>query len=173
MTPVQIVAVCLRLLAIIWFLYILGHSYGLFAFWKVGGEEIISNGFIWFNVVLQLTMCLLLWFFPATIARKLLPAAADSGETRLPVSLVEWQVLGVICVGVWTLANAVPDAIYWLTFYGMSVGANYGTYDLGPDQKASTFSTLAQLAIGFWLVLGAKGFAALLFKIRTGGISKE
>jgi len=172
MTPIQIVAVVLRLLAVIWFLYILGHTYGLLSFWRVGSNEVIGGAFIWFTVILQLVICLLLWFIPATIARKLLPAAADSGETRTPVALVEWQTLGVICIGIWALTRAVPDAFYWLTFYGMSVGANYGEFDLGPEQKAGIFTTLAELAIGTWLVFGSKGLAALLFKIRTAGISK-
>jgi hypothetical protein len=172
MTPIQIVAVCLRLLAVIWFLYILGHTYTLMSVWRVGSAEVMDRAFLWFTIGLQLIICVLLWFFPATIARKLLPAAADSGETRSPVALVEWQTLGVICIGVWALTRAVPDVFYWVTFYAMSISANYGDYDVPLDQKAGIFSTLAELAVGFWLVFGAKGFAALLFKIRTGGVSK-
>lgn len=77
--------------------------------------------------------------------------------------------LGIVCIGVWTLAGAVPDAIYWLTFYIMSLGA---TYDIEIDQKAGFFATLAQLGIGAWLVFGAKGIAGWLSQDGAAGIAK-
>ena len=37
---------------------------------------------------------------------------------------------------------------------------------------AVTSATLAEIAIGIWLLLGAKGVAAVLSRIRTAGVAK-
>ena len=42
--------------------------------------------------------------------------------------------------------------------------------DFGPEQKAAMILTVAELAIGIWLLLGAKGIAAAIFKLRTAGL---
>jgi len=83
--------------------------------------------------------------------------------------LQEWQMLGFICIGIWALSNAIPSALYWLTYYSMSFGDSSDAFYLDAEQKARVASMLAELVIGLWLVFGAKGFAAFLFKIRTAG----
>ena len=43
---------------------------------------------------------------------------------------------------------------------------------LTPHEKATIMLAATKFALSLWLVLGAKGFAALLFRIRTGGVGK-
>jgi hypothetical protein len=164
--------VCLRLLALIWLLYILGHLYGLFAAITNDPTALISTSAVWFLALLQLAICGALWFFPATLAVRLLPSIRSEPKTAPPPQLVEWQTLGVICIGLWGLSRAIPDAVYWVTFYNMHLKANYGVSDLNAAQKAGIVTTVAELLIGLWLLFGAKGFAAFLFKARTAGVAK-
>jgi len=167
MTPIQIVALGLRMVALIWLLYTLNHLYSLFAYVSDDSRIAISKSVVGLFALLQIATCAVLWFFPTTIAEKLLPSAAGTGQTRTPVALLEWQMLGFICVGTWELSKAIPDAIYWLTYYGMSFGDNPDAFYLDAGQKARVASMLAELTIGLWLVFGAKGFAAALYKIRS------
>src|SRR6188768_3774422 len=134
--------------------------YGLFTYLDSNSGVAISKTTIWLFAFLQIVTCAVLWFFPATIAKKLLPSATDTDLPRSPVALIEWQTLGVICIGIWALTRAIPDAIYWMTFYSMSESVDYSFSILNAEQKASIITTVAELAIGLWLVFGAKGFAA-------------
>jgi hypothetical protein len=171
-SPLQILIVCLRLVALVWVLYTLNHLYGLFAFLVNGPTPSISRSAVWFFALLQLATCGVLWFFPATIARGLLPSLRSEPKVALPAELVDWQTLGVIGIGLWALSRAIPDALYWATFYNVTLSAGYSALDLDAAQKAGIVSTVAELVIGFWLLFGAKGFAAFLFKVRTAGLAK-
>lgn len=122
MTPSQIVVMCLRLLALVWLLYTLGHLYGLFAYLNNDGAALISKSAVWFFALLQLAICGFLWRFPATIARTLLPSLRSEPETAPPPRLVEWQTLGVICIGLWGLSRAVPHAVYWVDVLQLEPG---------------------------------------------------
>ena len=172
MTPRLIVALCVRLAALMWLLYTLGHMYGLFMYLNTGSVPPVNKTMVWFFAILQVACCGVLWFFPSTIAAKLLPSAARVDELPSPPLLVEWQTLGVILVGLWGLSRAVPDTIFWLSFYALNTRANFGGSSLDPREQANMITTAAELAISFWLIFGAKGFAAFLFKIRTAGVAK-
>jgi hypothetical protein len=171
-TPIQVVAVCLRLLAVAWFLFGLNHAHGAFAYLGGGSGLAISMPAVWILAIAQLSACAILWFFPVSIASKLLPSYSRPPEPGNPIRLEEWQTLGVICIGLWGLCRAIPDAIYWSTFLNVSFSGDAGVSALGPDHKAGIVATGAEILISTWLLLGARGFAALLFRIRTAGVAK-
>jgi hypothetical protein len=170
--PIQVVAVCLRFLAIVWLLYALNNAYGAMSYLGLQGGVPGSRWVVWVQAGLQLVICGALWFFPVTIASKLLPSYSRPPDPQNPPHLHEWQTLGVICIGLWALSRAVPDLVYWITYMGMAFEGDSPVGDLAPDQKAGFIATLVEIAVGLWLVLGAKGAAALLFKVRTAGIAK-
>jgi hypothetical protein len=164
-TPHQIVVVLLRLLAMIWLLFTISHMYGLFVVYD-GGEGVnISRPIVLFSAAFQVFVCLGLWFFPSTIAANLLRSQQAAHEPAPTRPLVEWQTLGVICIGLWALTQAIPDSIYLLTYYAMTSGSNLSFFDQDPGQTANALATVVQLAIGLWLVFGAKRLAAALFRI--------
>lgn len=164
MTPLQIVALGVRLFALVWLLYTLSSLHQVFFYLgRAGGP---GDATVWIFTLIQIGVCALLWFFPRTIAARLLPSR--SAEQPVPaVSLAEWQTLGVILIALWALTRAVGAAIYWISLYNIVEGR---LSDFGPEQKAAMILTAAELAIGIWLLLGAKGIAAAIFKLRTAGI---
>jgi hypothetical protein len=169
--PRQIIIVCLRLLALVWLLYALNHSYGLFVYANNGAELALSKSTVAFFAVLQVATCAVLWLFPASIAAMLLPSVSANHEAS-PSNPVQWQTLGLICVGFWGLSRSIPDVVYWVTFLNM-LPASEGSYSLlSAEQNAGIISTVVELGIGLWLVFGAKGFAAFLFRVRTAGAPK-
>ena len=169
MTPHQVVVVCIRLVALVWLLYVVNHSYGLFAYVNSDARVALHKSVVLFFASLQVATSGVMWFFATSIAAKLLPPVRPTQSTP-PSSLLQWQTLGVICVGLWSLNRSIPDVVYWVTFYNMAESTGVGTDSLSAEQKASFFSTVVELAIGLWLLFGAKGFAAFLYKARTAGL---
>lgn len=174
MKPQQIVATCLRLLAIVWLLYVLMHARGLVTVITSDMGIAPNKSLLVGVVVLQLVACAVLWLFPMTIAATLLPLGArgDAAPSE-PARFVEWQTLGIICIGLWGLVISFPSLMFWITMAVFSTGEHEYSSGLDPEQKARVVEVVVQTALSLWLVFGAKGLAALLFKIRTGGISKD
>jgi hypothetical protein len=170
MSPHQILTVCIRLVAIVWLLFTISHIDSLFAYLNEGSRLQLDKTSVYFFASLQVAACVVLWMFPRSVAAKLLPGP-DSNTSPSPSSTIEWQFLGVMCVGIWELSRAIPDAAYWITFYNiMATSSNLGLSYFSAEQKAGMIATIAELGIGFWLVLGAKGFTSILFKIRTSDL---
>lgn len=169
MTPHQILTVCIRLGALVWLIYVVNHSYGLFAYLRSDSTVALNKSVVWFFALLQISTSGVVWLFSTSIASWLLPSLRPSEPTTSPVP-IQWQTLGVICVGLWTLSRSIPDLVYWVTFFNMVENTGMGTESLIAEQKASLLSTMVEIGIGLWLLFGAKGFAAFLYKARTAGL---
>lgn len=119
----------------------------------------------------SLAACAVLWFFPLTIARKLLPAmreprseAAMSGSVALSV--------GLTLLGIWVLAYALPDTIYWTTLFLLTRRAGSPYFEWGPEQIASIATTVAELVLAAWLVFGSSGIKRLILRYRNGPLEE-
>ena len=109
----------------------------------------------------------LLWFFPLSVARKLLPVARDSA-TVPAVSHPTFPALAFSVLGGWVLASALSDSVYWLVFFVYSERAGVD-YSVSPDYVASMVATGAELLIGVYLLFGSQGFVGLLHRFRYAG----
>jgi len=171
MKPQHIVATCLRFLAVIWILYVLSRVNTTFSFARTDSQLTINGAVVWGSALLQIAVCAVLWFYPMTIAARLVPGGVKAADTA-PPQLVEWQTLGLVCIGLWGLVHVIPLFAYWITVVSMSHD-KYDAYEgLRVEDKALIFAHVVELALSLWLVFGAKGLASILFKMRTGGISK-
>lgn len=162
MTPHQILIVAIRLLAIFWFLGVLAQLPTVVVTMQEMGS--VASSF-WLSPLLQFLVCAFLWLFPATLASKLL----RSGSAAIPASSVpfsDWRDLLFIVVGVFVLARAVPDAIYWIA---LGVASEPLAPDLTFEQKVSVFATVLELVIGAALTLGATGLGNSIERLRRAG----
>jgi hypothetical protein len=169
MTPHQILIVALRVGAVLWFLHALSHAATTVTLATDPDVESTHALLIFSFAALELIACIFMWAFPATIAAWLLPSGGTKSAVPGP-SLPEWQTLGVILVGLLVLAEAIPGAVYWIVDVAtlnrpFSIQDYFSSYF-----AASTISTAVKLIIGFWLLLGGRGIAAVLFRIRTAGL---
>ena len=166
MSREDIVAIASRLFAL--FLVVLGFR-SLAALVKFAGSPDSTTALIAFVVVVALVplvIAALLWFFPLTVARKLLPVmrtpapSLSIGGDVMPVALT--------VMGLWVLATSLSDFVYWLT---LLLYASHSTIpvEFPPEQKARIASTVIELGIGIWLVFGAKGLGSLLLRLRYAG----
>ena len=162
MTPHQILIVAIRLLAIFWFLGVLAQlPTVLITIQEMRG---VASSF-WLSPILQFLVCVFLWLFPATLASKLLRSGSEPIQAgNVPFS--DWRDLLFIAVGVFVLARAVPDAIYWLA---LGVASDPLVPDLTFEQKVSVFATVLELVIGVALTLGAKGVGNSIERLRRAG----
>ena len=172
MKPLHIVATCLRLLAVVWLLYALSHLNSVLSYAHAQSHDPANASAVWITTLLQLVACAVLWFYPMTIASKLLPGGASVDSHSSPPQLVEWQTLGVICVGLWGLLHVVPLLAYWAA-YAMLYHERYSAEGLELEDQARIAAHVVELLFSLWLVFGAKGVAALLFRIRTAGTRKD
>src|SRR5688572_20489459 len=120
---------------------------------------------------LVLAVCLaftaFLWFFPLTIARKLLPVMREPrSESALDSSTA--LSVGITLIGLWFLANAVADASYWLTLLVRVSQTAPDGFEWSQEQIASMVSTAFELAIALFLVLGSSGIKQLVYRYRYG-----
>jgi hypothetical protein len=171
--PQHIVATCLRLLAVFWLLYALSRANSTLGLARSDMGITVNVTAVWILALAQIAACAALWFFPMTIAARLIPGGARAEEPAAPAQLADWQSLGMICVGLWGLLDAIPGLVYWISFVTLSHNED-SLYDgLTFQQKATIAARVVGLLLSLWLVFGAKGFAAMLFRIRTAGVSKS
>jgi hypothetical protein len=156
MSPQQTAALGVRLFAIWLAIYCARWAPYLFGVARDSDEVGITIVTL-LAALLSVAVVLLLWFFPHSVARAILPAA---GPQQAAIASPEtWLAIGCALLGLWVLAEAVPAAIrsvYVLVY------TKRGNIPL-PDAWSSSFVyALAEIAIGVWLVLGASGLRKLM-----------
>jgi hypothetical protein len=109
-------------------------------------------------------VCLGLWFFPRSVAGKLLPEPA--GHAPAVSSPDTWLAMGCALIGLWMLTYAVPalarDAVV------LQLATDY--YQDTSQTRSWVFYNLLEVVIAFWLVFGAAGFRRLFWWARSAGI---
>ena len=116
-----------------------------------------------------LALCAFLWFFPLTIARKLLPVMKEPRSEQAIDASVGLS-LGLTLIGVWFLADGTVGAVYW---FALIVRTKQHVQPLGfewtPAQIASMASTAFEACMGACLVFGSTGIKRLIHGLRYGG----
>lgn len=153
------VAIAVRLFAVWLFLTILRG--GLAA--VMGGGEFAPRALL--LLVPFIGVAAALWFFPLTLARKLLPAMREPKEP-LGAPAREVEVVAFTVLGLWLLAQAISDASYWLILLWQMQRAPYEDMTWSADNIASVATTLVELAIALGLLLGARGLQRALHRLR-------
>jgi len=158
MSPHQIIAVAARLLAI-WLIVTavmtVPDVYAQLLQLEFSRTESLVILFV--VGILMLGVIWLVWRFPLSIANKLL----DSRARRLaePASPDLWLAVGCSLIGLWLITSHVPSLVQLLTMWSSDYQHSmvYLAYDL------------TGIALGAWLVLGARGFRKLFWWARNAG----
>ena len=116
-------------------------------------------------LLIEVVVMFALWFFPQSIARKLLTSTASDPQS--PSSADTWLRLGCGLIGVWVLATSLPKLML----------DAFVLYSIKPDDASSLRFTviyyLAEVAIAVWLIVGAKGFREVFWWAQNAGVSKH
>jgi len=158
----QLLAVCLRTVALIWGVYTFIHIPEQFV--RLEHPYVDNRVVVCVIAGCQLGVCAVLWLLPMTIARMLLPGK-DVPQSAAP-SLVDWQMLGVVLVGLFALAQAIPAAVYWVILLHSWLTGDFGAVGLTIAQKARLASVALELFIAVGLVFAARAITRYLFGVR-------
>ena len=100
--------------------------------------------------IFALIISFLLWFYPATLASKFSAPTENSGIDQDKLGLFGEILISVI--GLYILANAIPDLIYHIVLYIVSSNENL---ELLPVDRAASVATIAEIVIGMFLLYGS------------------
>lgn len=162
----QIVGIAVRLFAIFLALYTVRYASFLFPRATLPPPNNVSFLFIFVLALFPILAALLLWFFPLTVAAKIIPDI-KAKEKVASLGAAEIEVVAFSVMGLWVLTGAIPGTLNWVTFFAIWL-ANYGagTLELSPDNIANIIDTIVELIIGFWLLLGSRGLLGIIRHLR-------
>lgn len=169
MSREDIVAVAARLFAVFLAIYALR---ALFILVQVSGQMELSARAILVSVAGCAAMAgaaLLLWVFPLSVARKLLPVMKEPRSESV-VGVDTLFSLGLVLIGMWLLAGAIIDGVYWLSMVMAMRGAGMTMPDMAPDQKAGMIATGAEAIVALILILGSSGLRKLVYRFRNAHV---
>ncbi|MDB6062006.1 MAG: hypothetical protein JWM78_2109 [Verrucomicrobiaceae bacterium] len=148
MLNTQIVGVTVRLFSV-WI-----ATWGLRnlpAFWVFGVSDAPLSARIFSYTIsfLMLLIAMLLWHFPLTVTKKLIPVAANTESTNL--NLPQFRNVCTSLLGLWVLSSAVPNSGYAV------VVLLARSSPLDGAAHASIARLTLDILIGIWLLFGARG----------------
>ena len=164
MTPHQALALAVRLFAI-WFGLIIGRDVlAFFISWRPQGDPqalaIVIGG-----AVLSALILIVLWFFPRSIARGLLPGSGE--PPTQPSSQETWFTLGTSLIGLWVIASAIPRILRNVTVMYLFRSEPMDMSEL----KSGLLYYIIELLVGLCLLFGATGIRRFIWwarNVRTG-----
>lgn len=159
MSPIQSLAVCVRLFSIWLFWYGLTTASGTYFSARNANQD--TSLLVFAVAAIFVTgICLFLWLFPTLLARKILPKQAD---VQNDVPLFEnWFSVGCSLLGVLSLAKAIPALFSYLIVNYLGQKMYPGVYTVNPDWPLLFTFNVLQVLFGAWLFLGAKGLRKIL-----------
>ncbi len=162
MNSIYYFGVMVRLFAIALFVYSVGRlefiaNYASYSENSLGPSIVFSL----LSSVLPMLIAFILWFFPLTVARKILPTTEDESNTTNAQSLLT---IAVLVIGVYTFYYAIIDSIYWLTIVHVFVRDEFGTISkvLSNQDKANIVVTVIEFVLALVLLARAKTIGHLL-----------
>ena len=120
-----------------------------------------------FILFVGILFCAFLWFFPLTVARKLLPVMREPRSEDTIGSATALSI-GMTLIGIWFLGNALVDFSYWLSLFVRTKQVGDIIVEWPPNDIASVVATAVQLIVATWLLFGSSGIKRLIFRFRFG-----
>jgi len=165
MAPYQVVTIAIRLFAIWLAIYVARVGPAFYIDTRKYNDTVVL-AFGAAVAVAAVGLIIVLWFFPRTIARALLPGVS----TAKPVasSPNDWLAVGCSLLGLWLLSLAVPGLVrYLIVLYLTQRQSEEISFDGGVHATAIYYAL--QICIGLWLIFGARGLKRLLEWARHAG----
>jgi hypothetical protein len=114
----------------------------------------------------SLVVLLMLWFFPRSIARGLLPISSDTPSQTS--SHETWFTLGVTLIGLWFVASSIAPILRNLSVMYVFRSEFINLEDMR-QLRAGIFYHVVELVLGLCLVFGAGGIRNFIWWARRAG----
>jgi len=163
MSPHQTIAVAVRLFAVWLVIYLIPGVVGFYVqFDKQNDPYKLVTAVAVTSVAAVLVLAL--WFFPQSIARRLL--APSSTDSAAPASPDMWLAMGCALIGLWMLATSLPALIYNALILHFAQDTSQDTSQI----KHTLLYDFARIVIAAWFMFGAKGFRRIFWWARYAGL---
>lgn len=165
----QVVGIAVRLFAVFLGFYTFRYVIGLTSLLVDPSPNKPGVGFLLLLAAFPTLAAILLWYFPLAVASKVIP---DIKTAKAPARLDAGgiAVVSFSIMGLWVLTTAIPDIFYWVTFAYRIRSTDLGNSELSPEHIAYIVSTVVELAVGFWLLLGSRGILGIIRRFRYAGM---
>lgn len=162
MSKIQIIALIIRLFAIFLFVSIIRNDVPRL-FLLLNQPEAGSLYIAYPILFIILTTVAVLWFFPLSIAKKLLPNEDTSSK-------IYWEndsllSIGFVLMGIFLIYKVISDLTYWFFIMLYSIG-NGPQIELRATDKISIYVTIVELILSLFLIFGSRGISNLIMKFR-------
>ncbi|SDS85072.1 hypothetical protein SAMN05216421_2323 [Halopseudomonas xinjiangensis] len=165
MSKEDIVAIASRLFSV--FLFVLAVRSGTLIASATGYDHKSLLLATLFGAAFTLAIAVVLWRFPLSIARKLLPVT-DGGGTKVSTDTTPILEIGCTLLGLWLFASALSDVVQWSLYWLIISNQGYGE-SVSASQIGSIIASFAELVFALWLVLGYKGVLGFIYRVRLLG----
>ncbi|WP_028100827.1 hypothetical protein [Pseudoduganella violaceinigra] len=144
MTPQQFVGTAVRLFAI--FLVLTTMSMALFVYTSTRQGDLSPALFL--VPFAYFSLAVFLWFFPMTVAHKLVPRTAHANTINLQAR--EMIIVGSVILGLWGMLGALPQlASLFVLVIGNEAALSY----MDAGRKADFLGMLVRSLMGLFLVI--------------------
>ncbi len=134
------------------------------------GQDIIIYG--WILALTPFPIALLMWFFPLTLARKIIPTN-DVQKPVEPMTLQTIQHTVLIVLGLFLLAYSVPDLFFWSIYVITFFNTPFSEAALGLNALSSIITTILEVLLGVVLVFGSDFMQKLIRKLQRIGLENK
>jgi hypothetical protein len=165
MTPQQALALGVRLFAVWYALVIVREVFGFLAMPRppLDSQELTV---VIVGVVVSVVLLLVLWFFPKSIARGLLPNSTDAPSQALSYQM--WFALGTALLGLWFVASSITPILRNLSVMYVFRPELINSED-ARSLRVGLLYYAVELLLGLCLLFGATGIRKLIWRIRNVG----
>ncbi|MEN8170879.1 MAG: hypothetical protein ABFS08_11715 [Pseudomonadota bacterium] len=172
MGKIQVVAVIVRLFAIALLVYTIRQTPDFVLFYKIDFDSSIDIAAFYETrafallmiMILGLALSLFLWFFPLTIARRLVPNA-NGEEVRKWDNDTQLSVAFII-LGVYFSYFAIVDLLYWAMMVVLSIRHHDLLGPLEVEDWVNICLTFVELFLAVLLIFRSRGITRLILKFR-------
>lgn len=160
MTPIQAVGLGVRLF-VIWCALYFGRAAPAYYLQARRFDDAAASVIAALMALVVVAVLAWLWFFPRTVARSLLPPGDSLALGALPED--RWLAVGCSLLGLWVLTDTLPGLLrqLYLLYHAQRTQVTL------QDAPAALVYYLAELAVGAWLLLGARGVQTLWRRVRS------
>jgi hypothetical protein len=164
----KVIAIFLKFFAICLFLYTLNDA----ANWIPLLADPAYVPAVYFqlaSILIVFLLSLFLWFFPLTVASKLLPKTKETKNEVTSISYSDLQTILFTTLGLYLLFNVLSDLVYWGSFLSIYGKSSFDQPLITPYDKAAIFTTVIELILVLLLLFGQSGLKKAFEKLRYGG----
>lgn len=165
MSPHQALALGVRLFAIWFALVTVREVLAFLGSWR-SWDDTQALLFLIGGSILTLVIVLVLWLFPKSIARGLLPTSNDASTQTSSYQM--WFTLGTALIGLWFVASAITPILRNLSVMYIFTSELRNLEDLRL-LKVGIFYYVVELVLGLCLLFGASGITKFVSWARRAG----